>query len=157
MSPIVKSRNVDHSGKSVGKYASHLVHSAGNGTGRVFTMANILQELGYFITDRTALGRYFISDTPHYYTRIVTVIMKHIHHITFCPFIEITVITVFTFGDIPFIKWFNHHHKSHFVTQCYEFGSRHIMRSTDSVTSHIFQQCKLMAKRCHINSGTQRT
>ena len=47
---------------------------------------------------------------------------------------EITVITVFTLGDVPFIERFNHHHKSHFVTQCYEFGSRHIMRSTDSVT-----------------------
>ena len=35
--------------------------------------------------------------------------MKHIYHIAFCPFVEITVITVVAFGNIPFVKRFNHH------------------------------------------------
>ena len=136
---VIKSRNVNHCCKSVGKYTSHLVHSASDRTGRIFTMADILQEFGHFITDRTALSRYFVADTPHNDARVIPVIMKHIYHITFRPFIEVAVITIFTFGDIPFIERFDHHHKSHFVTQCNEFGSRHIMRSTDRVASHIFQ------------------
>ena len=100
-------------------------------------MADILQEFGYFISYRAALRGDFIADTPHHYTGIIAIIVQHIHHITFRPFVEVTVISVFTLGDVPFVERFDHHHKSHFVAQLHQFGSRHIVGSTNGVAAHI--------------------
>ena len=100
-------------------------------------MTDVLQELRNFVSDRAALGGNLIADAPHYHTRIVAIVVQHIHHIAFCPFVEVTVISVFTFGDVPFVERFDHHHESHFIAQFHEFGSRHIMGSTNGVASHI--------------------
>ena len=60
------------------------VHAAGDGAGRIFTMTDVLQELRNFVSDRAALGGNLIADAPHYHTRIVAIVVQHIHHIAFC-------------------------------------------------------------------------
>ena len=101
VSPIIKTGYINHCRKPVGKHASYLVHTASNGACRVFAMANILQERSHFVALGTTLGRNLISYTPHYHTRIVPIMMQHVYHILFCPFVEIAVITILTFGNIP--------------------------------------------------------
>ena len=139
VSPIIKTGYINHCRKPVGKHASYLVHTASNGACRVFAMANILQERSHFVALGTTLGRNLISYTPHYHTRIVPIMMQHVYHILFCPFVEIAVITILTFGNIPFIERFQHHHKAHLVTEFHQFGCRHIVGGTDCITSHILQ------------------
>ena len=114
---IIKTGHINHGGKTISKNASHLIHAASNRTCRIFTMTDILQERSDFIAYRTTLGRNFITDTPHYDTRIVAELMQHIYHITFCPLVEITVIAILTFGNVPFVERFQHHHKTHFITK----------------------------------------
>ena len=120
-------------------------------------MTDVLQELRNFVSDRAALGGNLIADAPHYHTRIVAIVVQHIHHIAFCPFVEVTVISVFTFGDVPFVERFDHHHESHFITQFHEFGSRHVVGSTNGIASHVFQECELVAKCRYVDGCTQRT
>ena len=136
---VVQTGNIDHGGKSVGKHTRYLVHAAGDGAGRIFTMTDFLQELRNFVSDMAALGGNLIADAPHYHTRIVPILMQHIYHILFCPFVEIAVISILTFGNIPFIERFQHHHEAHLVTEFHQFGGRHIVGGTDCITSHILQ------------------
>ena len=145
MCAIVETGNINHGGKTVLQDTSHLVHTTSYGTRRVFAVADILQERSHLITFGATLGRNFIANAPHHNTRIITILMQHIYHITLRPLIEVTVIAVCTFGNIPFIERFQHHHESHFITKLHQFRRRHIMGSTDSITAHIFQHRKLAA------------
>ena len=114
---IIKTGYINHCCKAILQNTGNLIHTASNRACRVFTMTDILQERSNFIAYRATLGRNFITDAPHHNTRIVAELMQHIYHIAFCPLVEIAVIAILTFGNIPFVERFHHHHKAHFITE----------------------------------------
>ena len=154
---VVETGNVYHSGETVFQDARHLVHTAGNRTCGVFAVAYILQERSNFIALGTALRRYFVANAPHDHTRIITVMAQHIHHVPLRPFVEVTVIAIIAFGNIPFIERLYHHHKAHFVAKFHQFRSRHVVRCTDGIAAHILQQRELAAESSHIDGSPQRS
>ncbi len=157
MGAVVETGNVNHGGKAVLQDTSHLVHAASDRTCRVFAMADILQERGYLITFRTALGRHFIADAPHHDTGIVAILTQHVHHVTFCPFAEVAVIAVLAFGNVPLVERFQHHHKTHLIAKLHQLRRRHIMGSAHGIATHIFQQRKLTAQGSYIDRSPQRS
>jgi len=153
---VVETGNVYHSGETVFQDTRHLVHTAGNRACGVFAVAYILQERSDFIALGTALRRHFVANAPHDHTRIITVMAQHIHHVPLRPFVEVTVIAVIAFGNIPFIERLYHHHKAHFVAKLHQFRSRHVVRCTDGIATHILQQRELAAESSHIDGSPQR-
>ena len=144
-SAVVESRNVNECRKSVVQHTGHLVHSAGARPGRVFAVAYILKETRHLVALRITLCRDLVAYAPKCHTRGIAPAAKHPHHIPLCPtysgniglLIEETVISVLTFGNIPFIERLYHHHKAHFLTQLHQFRCRHIVGSTDGIAAHI--------------------
>ena len=88
---------------------------------------------------------------------MVAVLTKHIDHIALGPLLEITVIAVFTFCDVPFVKRLYHHHEAHLVAKTHQFGCRHVVGGPDGITPHVLQQGQLMAEGGLIDGGSQRT
>ena len=156
MGTVVETRYVHDCCKVVVYDGVGLVHALGDGAGRVFTMADVLQEPGYMCFSLGSLFRYFIADAPHYDTRIVAVVSDQVNQVFFRPFVKNQVVAVFAFGDFPLVKRFRHDHESHFVTQVYQFGRGHVVGSTDRVAAHVFQDVQLAAQGGFVDGGTQR-
>ena len=116
MRTIVKARHVEDSGKAIVKHTRYLVHATRNRACGVFTMTNVAQEGGHLIAFGRTLRGHFIAYTPHHDRRVVAIVAYHIDHIAFGPLVEVTVVTIITLGDVPFVKRLKHHHKAHFVT-----------------------------------------
>ena len=141
---VVESGHFHNGGKVVVYYCIRSIHPLGHRTGRVFTMADVLQETGDLGIAFDPLVRHFVTDTPHYDTRIVAEVMEQVDHIFFSPFVEEQVVTVLTFSHVPFVAGFH------------QVGSRHVVRRTDRITSHLFQDTDLTADSCVIDSCAQR-
>ena len=120
-------------------------------------MADILQEAGYLGIAFAPLVRYFVTDTPHNDTRIVAEVMEQVDHIFFSPFVEEQVVTVLTFSHVPFVEALGHQHHTHFVAGTNQLGSRHIVRRTDRITSHLFQDTDLTTDSRIVDGSSQRT
>ena len=135
---VIETGYIHHGSHVVINHSIRRIHTLSNGTCRVFTMADVLQETWKFrSTIAVPLIRHFITDTPHNHTWIVTILMNQIHQIFFCPFIKNFMITVLHFGRFPFIEWFRHNHHTHLITSLNQLRSGHIVWSTDGVTPHI--------------------
>ena len=78
-------------------------------------MADILKVLSHFCAALHALLRNLVADAPHHHRRGIPERMKHIHHISFRPFVEEPVIAILALGVIPLVERLDHHHKAHLV------------------------------------------
>ena len=141
---IVESYDIKLSSKTIGYHGIKLIHTASHRSCRIFLMIQILKPCSHFKTTLLPLRWHLISYAPHHDRRIIAVMMYKIHHVSLCPdaaiatiFIKPTMISVLAFRYIPLIKILSHHHKAHFITKLNKLLSWHIMRCTDSITSHI--------------------
>ena len=119
-------------------------------------MADVLEEFRHFVAFRLALGRDLVADAPHHDTRVVAVLMEHVHHVPFSPFIEKAVVAVGAFGYVPFVERLYHHHEAHLVTKAHKFRSRHVVGCADGIAAHILQKVELMPKGGNIDGGAER-
>lgn len=156
MSAIIQSRHIEHGREAIGQHARHLIHTTRHRACRILAMTNVLQERSYLVTFRTALRRHFVSDAPHHHAGMVAILAKHVYHILLGPLLKEAVIAVFAFGNVPLVERFHHHHKAHLIAKFNQLRRRHVVRRTDGITSHIFQQCQLTAKSRYIDCGSQR-
>ena len=114
-STVVYAGNIHKRGETVRKHAADLVHSTGDRSRRILTVADVLKEGGCLVAHRAALGRNLVADAPHHHRRGIPERMKHIHHISFRPFVEEPVIAILALGVIPLVERLDHHHKAHLV------------------------------------------
>ena len=157
MRTIVETCHVHHSCHVIIHYSIRSIHTLGYRTRRILTVADVLKHAGKFrATVSVPLVGNLIAYTPHHDTRIVAVMTDQIHQVLLYPFIKYLVISVLHLGTFPFIERFCHHHHTHLITGTDQFGSRHVMRSTDGIATHIFQNPDLAADTCLIGYTTQR-
>ena len=155
---VIKTGYVHHSRHIIIDYCIGSIHTLSNRTCRIFTMADILQEARQFRSTVTVpLVGHLITDTPHNHARIIAILMNQIHQIFLYPFIKHFVITILYFGCFPLVKWLGHYHHAHFITSFNQFGSRHIMWSTDGIAAHVFQDTNLTANTGIIGNTSQRS
>ena len=103
------------------------------------------------------LIRYFITHTPNYNTWIISVVMNKIYNILLCPLIKYLMIAILTFCTLPFVERFCHNHHTHLIASLNKFRSRHIMRSTYGINTHILHYLYLTTDSSLIYCSTQRT
>ena len=128
-----------------------------DGAGGIFAVTDVLQEAGQLRSAVTVpLVGNLVADAPHHDTGIVAELVNQVHQVFFRPFVKYLMITVLQFGCFPFVERFGHNHHTHFVARTDQFGSRHIVGSADSVTTHIFQDAYLAADPCFVGNAAQR-
>ena len=136
---IVIARDIEGCRKTVVSNGIELVHATGHGASRVLTMANILQEVHFSHAIRSPLAGHLVAHAPHHHRRIVAIVVQHVHHVFFSPFVEYRTVTVLAFRtECPVVERLNHHHETHLVAQFHQLRCRHVMRRADGIASHIF-------------------
>ena len=157
MGTIIETGHIHNGSHIIVYHGVGRIHTLCYRTSGIFTMANILQHTREFRTVTAApLIRYFITCTPHHNTWVITIVTNQIRQILIHPFIKYFMISIGHLCRFPFVKGFRHHHHTHLVTSLHQFGSRHIMRSTDCITAHIFQNTNLTTDSGIIYSTSQR-
>ena len=151
---IVETRDVDGGGKAVVQRVVGLVDAHRYWASGVEAMADVLQESQCLVALGVTLVGHFVADAPHHHTRVVAIVLHHVHHVAFSPFVEETVIAVLALRHVPFVERLYHHHETHLVAQLHQFGGRHVVRSTDGIAAHVFQQSKLTAKGRFVDGRT---
>ena len=60
--------------------------------------------------------------------------MEHVDHVSLRPdhavaavLVEESVVSVLTFGDVPFVEILKHHHEAHLVAELDELLGRHVV------------------------------
>ena len=134
---IIDSNNIISVNEAICKRSLDIIKATSHWSGRVLAMAYILKEFSGLPAIIFKLRRHFIANAPHHYRRIVAELMQHIHHVLLGPLVEETMIAVLAFGHIPFVKGLNHHHHSHLVAKTDKLRGRHIVGSSDGITTHI--------------------
>ena len=112
---VVESGYVQSGGKPVVHYGVKLVHSAGDRSGRVKTVTNVLKEHCGLPSSFRPLRRNLVSYAPHHHGSVVAEVSDHIDHILFRPFVEKSVVSVAAFRHVPLVKRLYHKHKAHRV------------------------------------------
>ena len=154
---VVKSSHIHCCSNVIVDYGIRIVHTLCYRTGRIFTVANVLQEASQLHTWITwPLVGHFIAHAPHHHTRIATELVQQVDQVFFGPFVKEFVVTVIHFGGFPFVERFHHDHHTHFVTSADKLGSWHVVRCTYGVATHIFQQTYLATYASLVGNTSKR-
>ena len=86
---------------------------------------------------------------------MVTVTAHKIYQIFFHPSVVEKVVSVTALGCLPFVETFSHNHHPHLVAGFDQFGCRHIVRCTNGITAHVFEDTYLSADRCVVDCCSQ--
>ena len=89
--------------------------------------------------------------------------MEHVDHVSLRPdhavaavLVEESVVSVLTFGDVPFVEILQHHHEAHLVAELDELLGRHVVGCADGVASHVLEHCELPAESCLVDGCSKR-
>ena len=124
---VVEARYVEQRGQTVLEHAEHLVHSAGYESRRILAAADVGEEPGRFVAAGVALARNLVAYAPHDHRGAVAVLAQHVDHVLFGPLVEVQMIAVAAFGDVPLVERLHHHHEAHLVAQGYQLGRGHVV------------------------------
>ena len=122
----------------------------------VLAVADVLEEACQFRAYiAVPLVGHLVADAPHHDAGIVAEVVQQIHQVLLCPFVEEEVIAIGHFRAFPAVKGFGHQHHTHLVAGLHQFGGGHVVRGTDGIAAHVFQDAYLSADAGYVGDAAQ--
>ena len=103
------------------------------------------------------LLRYLIAYRPHHYRGVVAMVEHEVGNVLVSPLLEEARIAVLALRIYPHIERLRHDHHTHRVAYLHLHGRRHVVGSTDGITSHILQYAYLADESRLVDGSAQRS
>ena len=123
-------------------------------------MPSIEDEVGLLEGERVGLCRrpllqHFIADTPHQNGGVVAVTQDEVGEVALMPFVKEAGVVVLGLLASPHVKRLVHDDESHCVAQVEQFGGGWVVRTTDGIDAHLFEDGELAVHRVFVKGGAK--